>query len=61
MKLDDRPRYYKRDGTPYPDTTENEAVYAWVRDAENPENQIVERTYINNILAWIIHERHYAT
>lgn len=49
MQINDRPRYYKRDGTPYPNTSENEALFAWAKDLENLEYKRVEWTEIGNV------------
>lgn len=39
--VEDRPRYYKRDGTPYP--SGEKGLYEWANDFENP-NRVIGRT-----------------
>ncbi len=49
MPLNDRPRYYKRDGTPYPNTSQNEALNAWAKDLENDDYKRVGWTEVNEV------------
>ncbi len=49
MQLNDRPRYYKRDGTPYPNNSQKEALNAWVNDLENEDYKRVGLTEINEV------------
>lgn len=43
MKIQDRPRYYQRDGKPYPNNQHNAALFAWAKDMEDPKKKIVKQ------------------